>query len=169
MDVDTATRRLRVVRDFSDRPLPDGMLERLVDGARRTGSSKNDQRWAFITVTERRTLERLRRVGPYAGHLGGAAGAIALVVPTAASRSGLWDLGRAAQTMMLLAFADGIGSCPATVYEPELAREILGLPPDQDCPYILSFGYPADPEVATRPPRAGGRVPIDQVLHRERW
>jgi nitroreductase len=149
--------------------LPDGILERFVDAARRTGSSKNEQRWAFVTVTDPGTLERLSHVGDYAGHLAGAAAAIAQVTPALASRSDLWDAGRAAQNMVLLALAEGIGSCPATVYRPDLAGEILRLPADQQCSYILSFGYPADAEALVRGPRATGRRPLDEVLHRERW
>ena len=55
------------------------------------------------------------------------------------------------------------------VYEQLVAREILGYPEDRWCGYVLSFGYPADPEDLTRQPRAGGRKPLDEVIHRERW
>ncbi len=58
---------------------------------------------------------------------------------------------------------------PATVYEPPLAAEILGLPDGMHSRYILSFGYPADPADLTRPPEAGGRKTLDEVVHRERW
>jgi nitroreductase len=34
---------------------------------------------------------------------------------------------------------------------------------------VLSVGYPADAEDLTRPPRAGGRRPLAEILHRERW
>jgi len=71
--------------------------------------------------------------------------------------------------MMVVAWELGIGSCPATVYEQDRARELLGLPAGMHCEYILSFGYPADPSVLTAPPRPGGRRPQDDVLHRERW
>ena len=60
--------------------------------------------------------------------------------------------------MMLAAWELGIGSVPATVYEHDLARELLGYPADQHCEYLLSFGYPADPDDLTRPPKAGGRA-----------
>jgi len=45
--------------------------------------------------------------------------------------------------MMLAAWALGVGSCPATVYEPTLARQLLGYPEEMGCEYLLSFGYPA--------------------------
>jgi nitroreductase len=81
----------------------------------------------------------------------------------------LWDLGGAAAQMMLVAWELGIGSCPATVYEPDLARRILGFPADWHCEYVLSFGYPADPAVLTAPNRPGGRQPLADLVHRERW
>jgi nitroreductase len=155
MEVEEAVRQLRVIRRFSDRSLPDGILERLVDAARRTGSSKNEQRWAFVTVTDPGTLERLSHVGDYAGHLAGAAAAIAQVTPALASRSDLWDAGRAAQNMVLLALAEGIGSCPATVYRPDLAGEILRLPADQQCrgPRPRAAGHRTPPAGRGAPPR----------------
>jgi nitroreductase len=86
-----------------------------------------------------------------------------------ASLSLVWDLGMAAENMMLAAWELGVGSCPATVYDQSIAREVLGHPEDRWCTYVLSFGYPADAEDLTRPPRAGGRRPLAEILHRERW
>lgn len=173
MDTWTAIRTKRMVRRFENRPIASEHLVRIVDAGRHAGSSKNQQRWDFVVVEDRSMLRRLTEVGPYAGHIGGAAAAIGLVTPDpttpGASLSLVWDAGLAAQNMMLAAWELGVGSCPATVYEQPVAREILGYPDDRWCGYILSFGYPADPEDLTRPPKAGGRRPIDEVLHHERW
>ena len=144
-----------------------------MDAGRHAGSSKNQQRWDFVVVQERPTLERLATVGPFAGHVAGAAAAVGLVTPDptvpGASLSLTWDPGLAAENMMLAAWELGIGSCPATVYDQAIARDVLGHPSDRHCAYVLSFGYPADPADMTRPPRAGGRRALDEVEHRERW
>ncbi len=173
MDTWTAIRTKRMVREFADRPLASEHLLRIVAAGRHAGSSKNQQRWDFVVVEDRGMLERLAAVGPFAGHLGGAAAAIGLVTPDPrapkASLSLVWDAGLAAQNMMLAAWELGIGSCPATVYEQEVARDILDYPDDRWCGYILSFGYPADPEDLTRPPKPGGRRPLEDILHRGRW
>jgi nitroreductase len=173
VDVDEAIRRVRVVREFQPEPLDDAVLVRIVDAGRLAGSSKNLQRWTFIVVTDRDTLRRLATVGPYAGHLAGAPAAIALVTPDPRAADGplsvMWDLGRAAQNMVLEAFALGIGSCPATVYQQALAREILGYPTDQHCEYVLSIGRPRYPAQLERAPRAGGRRRMDEVLRRDHW
>jgi len=111
-------------------------------------------------------------VGRYAGHLAGSAAAVALVTPDPSGPRGksiMWDLGRAAQNMVLAAWDLGIGSVPATVYDHKLAARLLGLPADQDCSFILSFGYPADTSELTAPNRRGGRRSLDEVMREERW
>ena len=173
MDTWTAIRTKRMVRRFEKRPLAADDLERILDAGRHAGSSKNLQRWDFIVIADPARLRALAAVGPYTGHLAGAPVAVALVTPdprgSAASLSILWDLGAAADNMMLAAWELGIGSCPATVYEQPLARELLGHPADRSCEYLLSFGYPADPGDLTRPAKAGGRRALSEVVHRERW
>ena len=168
-----AIRMKRAVREFADRPLGEDDLERILAAGRRAHSSKNQQRWAFIAVEDRAHLAELATLGPYAGHVAGAAVAIALVTPEPRDAgqplSVMWDLGGAAAQMMVVAWELGIGSCPATVYEQERAHELLALPAGMHCEYILSFGYPADPSVLTAPPRSGGRRSQEDVLHRERW
>jgi nitroreductase len=172
VDVESAIRTQRVVRRFSPQPIDDATLEAILNAGRRAGSSKNLQRWSFIVVRDRDRLEALAGVGHYADHLAGAALAIALVTPNPSAggpHSILWDLGRAAQNMTLLAWARGIGSVPATVYDQPLCRSLLGYPADQHCEYLLSFGYPSDREALTAPPRAGGRRPLDELVHHETW
>lgn len=173
MDTWQAIRMKRMVRSFTDRPLDPAHLERILDAGRHAGSSKNLQRWDFIVVEDRDRLRALAAVGPFAGHLAGAAAAVALVTPDprapGAPLSIMWDLGFAAGNMSLAAWELGVGSCPATVYEQALAREILGYPADRHCEYVLSFGYPADPSDLTRPPRRGGRRSLGEIVHWEGW
>jgi nitroreductase len=164
---------LRVVREFDERPLSEDRVTRILDAGRRAGSAKNLQRWVFIVVQDRARLAALSKSGPWAGHVEGAALAIALVTPDprAADQplSIMWDLGKAAQNMMLAAWDLGIGSCPATVYEHLDATRVLELPDDQHCEYVLSFGYPADPTVSQAPNRPGGRASLSEVVRRETW
>jgi nitroreductase len=172
-DTFSTIRTKRMVRRFEKRPLEPEHLARIVDAGRHAASSKNQQRWDFVVVEGRAQLEALSRSGPYAGHVAGAAAAVALVTPDprgpGGSLSVVWDLGMAAENMMLAAWELGVGSCPATVYEQSVAHEALKLPADRFCGWILSFGYPADADDLTRPPKAGGRKSLDEVVHRETW
>ncbi|MEO8229924.1 MAG: nitroreductase family protein [Chloroflexota bacterium] len=173
MNIWDAVRTKRAIRSFADRPLALAELDRILQAGRRSGSSKNLQRWAFIVIHDRATLAELASAGPWAGHLARAAVGIALVTPDPSAAdaplSVMFDLGQAAENMMLVAWELGIGSVPATVYEHDLARRILGYPDDHHCEYILSFGYPADPANLSAPLRAGGRRPLEAMVHQERW
>jgi nitroreductase len=166
-----ATRR--AIRAFSPEPLAPEHLDRILRAGRRAGSSKNLQRWSFIVCRDRAHLRELSTLGPWAGHLAGAAAAVALVTPDprrpGAPLSILFDLGQAAANMMLAAWELGIGSVPATVYEHDLARRLLGYPAGQHCEYLLSFGYPADPGALVRPLKLGGRRDLGDMVHEERW
>jgi nitroreductase len=173
MSVWDAVSRKRVIREFSGKPIAPEELVRILNAGRRAASSKNLQRWEFIVCRERDHLRELSGVGPWAGHLAGAAVAIALVTPDPAAAdaplSVMFDLGMAAANMMLVAWEMGIGSVPATVYEHDLARRLLGYPDDRHCEFLLSFGYPADPTELDRPNKAGGRAALADIVHDERW
>lgn len=173
MDVAAAVSTKRAIRQFSDRPIAEPDLRAILDAGRRAGSSKNQQRWDFIVCRDRAHLRELSEVGPFAGHLAGATIAIALVTPdprgAGAPISIAFDLGQAAANMMLVAWSLGIGSVPATVYEHELAARLLDVPADRHCEYLLSFGYPANPDALGAPPRTGGRKRLEDIVHEERW
>jgi nitroreductase len=168
-----AIARRRAIRRFADRPLEPDHLERILQAGRRSGSAKNEQRWDFIVCRDRNHLVELSRLGPWTDHIAGAAVAIALVTPDPgaadAPLSIMFDLGQAAANMQLVAWDLGIGSCPATVYEHDLARRLLGYPAVRHCEYLLSFGYPADPAQLTDPLKRGGRRPLAEIVHEERW
>jgi nitroreductase len=160
----------RAVREFSDEPVKPKQIRRILDAGRRAPSSNNEQRWAFIVVQERDRLTELGRVGMWSSHVGGAAFAVALVTPDAdehwVRESIAFDLGQAAQNMMLEAWDLGIGSCHASVYDPELAQRLLGYPDGLRCDYVISFGHPRE-EAKTR--KQTGRRPLDELRHDERY
>ena len=173
MSVWEAISTKRAVRAFADRPLAKEHLERILQAGRRSGSSKNLQRWEFIVCRDRDHLGELAAVGPWSGHLAGAAVAIALVSPDPgaadAALSVVFDLGQAAAYMMLAGWELGIGSVPATVYDHDLARRLLGYPETHHCEYLLSFGYPVDEAVLHARNKPGGRRPLAEIVHEERW
>lgn len=170
MNVYEAIGSKRSIRQFSDRPISDVDMNRILNAGRLAGSSKNNQPWHFIILRQRERLVALSQCGNFAGHLAGATVGVALVTGDWRERWPVaFDLGAAAQNMMLAAHELGIGSVMANVYEIERARELLGLPPDLMCYSAISFGYPANPDDLARPPKQGGRRPLADVVHWERW
>lgn len=173
MNVYDAIRGNRSVRQFSDQPVSRETIEQIVNAGRLAGSAKNRQLWQFVVVTERATLHALSQCGPWCGHLAGAAFGVILTVPDLSDPPTLtapFDLGRAAQNMILAAWEQGVTSCMATIYEPDQARATLGIPDQIAVPWAISFGYPApDADPRTRPPRKSGRKELGEIVRWERW
>ncbi len=170
MNVSDAIRTRRVVRKFRDTPLPQDAILAILNSGRRSQSSKNEQAWHFIAVQDRDLLRALSTCGESAGHIAGAALAIAIATPDPSTKfQTLFDAGQAAAYMQLAAGELGIGSCPASIYEPEKARTILGVPEDLHIRIVLSFGFPEDPGKLSAAPKKGGRLPLESMVHWERW
>lgn len=140
----------RNVREFAGRPVSAGDLNRILEAARRSPSSQNWQPWDFILITDRAQLQQLSAVAPGAGHLAGAAAAIALIAPLEDSRlrRAQYDLGQATMSIMLAAADLGIGTCHSGVSDQDLARQQLGFPQDKTCSFLISLGYPAGRQLA---------------------
>lgn len=170
MNVSDAIRLKRAVRKFQDRPLPNKIVHAILNAGRRSQSSKNEQGWQFIAIQDRAILKELSECGTYAGHLAGAALGVAIVTPNPGGKfQDLFDAGQAAAYMQLAAWELGVGSCLASIYEPAKAREILGFPLDWHLRIAISFGYPADEEKLTAPPKKGGRMRLEEIVHWDRW
>jgi len=168
-----AIRTRRNVRRFADRPIPPENLDRVVAAAALAPSSMNEQRWAFVVCRDYERLEELSRAGDYAGHVARAAAAIAFLTPRAddgsVRESIAFDLGQAVENAMLVAWELGIGSCHASVYDEPRVRQLLGYPPDMTCDLVVSFGFPADPASLAPPGSRGGRKPLSDLRHEERF
>jgi nitroreductase len=159
----------RNVRSYADQPVSAEHLDRILEAGRRSPSSSNTQPWDFVLVTDRGQLQELAKVWRGAGHLASAAAAIALILgddPELSGR-GRFDLGQATMCMMIAAADLGIGSGHAGVGDQDLARQLLGLPGDKMCAFLISLGYPAGRPLA--PIKNPDRRPFDPVVHRGHW
>lgn len=170
MDVYEAIRAKRAIRQFEDRPLPDDVIQQILNAGRLSQSSKNTQPWQFIAIRDRAMLQNLSTFGGWAGHLAGAALGVAILTPNPDEKFQImFDAGQAAAYMQLAAWELGVGSCLASIYHPEEARELLGFPAQWHLRIAISFGYPTPEALAPRPPRPGGRKPFAEVVHWEKW
>jgi len=170
MQVNEAIRLKRAVRQFKDKPLSKEDELTILNAGRRAQSSKNSQPWQFIAITDRKLLVGLSQCGEWAGHLAGAALGVAMVHPDPNERFQiLFDIGQAAAYMQLAAWEIGVGSCLASIYEPDRARALLGFPADLHLRIAISFGYPLDVDLLTRQPKSGGRLSLDEITHWNLW
>ena len=164
-----AIRSRRDVREYSDRPLAEGDLDRILEAGRRAPSSRNWQPWDFVVVTDREQLTELAQVWRGAGHVARSAATVAVILPDLEEgrEIAFFDAGQAVVSMMLAAADLGIGSGHGAVADQELALRVLGLPEDRFCAHLVVLGYPAGRPLF--PLRRPDRRPFDDVVHRDRW
>src|SRR5215213_7548158 len=103
-------RTLRAVRSFRSDPVPQEVLDDVLEVARWSGSAANQQPWEILVVRDRDTLRSLASVEGYAGHLAGAPLGIVLVMAGNRTKQETYDEGRLAERIMLAAHAHGVGS-----------------------------------------------------------
>jgi nitroreductase len=155
-------------RSYARRPLPDDVVGRILDAGRLAGSAVNRQPWMFVVVESPELKERLADTVYAGANVRNAALVVAIV--TEGGKSAL-DVGRAMQNMFLVAWNDGVVSCPNGMPEPERAAEALGLEGGEQPVIVLSFGYPArpqDPEGRPADEWSGqaNRKALDEVVKR---
>ena len=151
------------VRRYLDRAVPETIVQRIVEAGRLTGSAMNLQPWQFIVVQDRDTLRRLgalARSGPYV-----AEAPLAIVVVIDRTGYAVSDASRAIDSMMLTAWAEGVGSNWVGFSGMDQLKPVLGIPDELDVIGIIPLGYPAQPVGRGRK----DRKPLREVAHRERF
>ncbi len=164
-----SVRGLRAVRGFTDEPVPDDVLEKILEAGRWTGSSKNIQPWAIVVVRDADRQGKLAECGSFSTPIRNAQ---LVIAPVRLPNGHDWDMGRFAQNMMLAAAALGVASCPVTLHDEDCARQVLGVPADHGCRWVIALGWPDEEQHQqdrTRI-RAGvglGRKPLTDLVHYE--
>ncbi len=161
----------RNVREYTSQLVSEADLNRVAEAGWRAPSAKNRQAWDFVIVTNKEHLHELSTVWRGAGHIAGAAAAIALVIPEPPDErrrvTDQYDVGQATMAIMLAATDLGIGTGHSSVGEQDKARAILGVPEGYEVAYLIGVGYPADRPL--KPIRKPNRRPFDEVVHQEHW
>jgi nitroreductase len=163
METFEAIRTLLAVRRYLERPVPEAIVRKIVEAGRLTGSAMNLQPWQFVVVQDRDTLRRLgalARSGPYI-----AEAPLAIVVAVERSGYAVSDASRAIQSMLLVAWSEGVGSNWVGFGGLEEVNALLGIPARLDVLAILPFGYPA----ARIGRGTKDRKPARAIAHRERF
>lgn len=177
----------RSVRAFSDRPLPDGLIETLVAAAQSAPSSSNLQTFSVVAIEDPATKARLAEIAGGQKHVVEAP----LVLVWLADLSRLEEIGRragrpteglefletllvgiidaalAAQNALTALESLGLGGVYLGAFRnrPVEVADLLGLPSNVLGVFGLAIGYP-DPE---RPAEVKPRLAQRLVLHRERY
>jgi nitroreductase len=147
------------VREYTDEPLKDEHLVRILDAARLCQSGKNLQPWYFVVVRERSTLDALAALmtGDVDEAIMKRSHTAIAIISDPKSEFDVVDAGRAAQNMTLVAWELGIGSVFISGPEPpervpyrKRAKQLLGIPEHLNLVDLVVFGYPRRWRLITR-------------------
>ncbi|MGB2694924.1 MAG: nitroreductase family protein [Dehalococcoidia bacterium] len=163
MDAYTCIRTKRDSRNYTGQAIPEETAQRILQAGRMAGSSKNTQPWAFVVLRDQARKAELAACGQFATHVPSAPLVVAVVL---LPNGGEFDGGRAAQNMMLAAWAEGITSCPVAMHDRECASKVLGLPEGHRVSIVIAFGYPESEQSLHR---GVARTPLPELVHEERW
>jgi nitroreductase len=153
-------RKRRSIRVFHDRPVEKEKIDLILEAALRSPSSRGNNPWHFVVVTERPILEALSRAKPHgASFLKDAP--LGIVVCADASKSDVWieDASIAALMIQLAAESLELGSCWVQFRErrqadertsEEYIAEQLRLPAGLKVLAAVAIGTPAE-DKAPRP------------------
>jgi nitroreductase len=155
-------------RSYADRPIPDDIVDRILDAGRVAGSAMNRQPWTFVVVGDATRRDAVAEAVYAADNVRGAALVVAIATPGGGSPI---DVGRAMQNMMLVAWNEGVVSCPNGMPDAQVAARALGLEGDLEPVTVLSFGYPrrpirAEDRSAEEWSADANRKPISDVVKR---
>ncbi|MBA7537488.1 Albonoursin synthase [subsurface metagenome] len=150
MDIWTAIKNRRSIRNFTADPLEEKELRNLILKAGIWApSGGNAQNWRFIVITDQKVLNKLKLVSP--GLLGSPQTIIIICqdLVNALEKGGelgvktlsLMDTAMAAQNIMLAAYAVGLGTCPIASFHPEAVQRIMGLPVHIYPQLLISVGF----------------------------
>lgn len=170
-------------RAYLDRPVPDEVLNRILEKTRWAPSCSNNQPWRFIVVREPEALERLHQ----ALNRGNAWAKRAPVLIVATARESddyvrtddpvsyhLFDTGLAVENLLLAAVEEGLMAHPMAGYKAPIVKEALGIPPDYSVICLISLGYPGgidtlDERTRQKDLAPRTRKPIEEIVSFDRW
>jgi nitroreductase len=165
-------RKVRQARLFEPTPVPDGVLEQLLEVARWTGSSRNSQPWHFVVVTDRETLRTLSQVRAPINWVADAPLAIAIVLEGPDSPSMAYDEGRVSERLFIAARLLGLGGGTAWFgdeSQQNAAKDLLGIPGGKVARSLVVLGYPTSTKDHRPNANTGGRKPLNEIVSHQRY
>ncbi len=145
-------------RKYSDKPIEEEKLDRILEAGRMAPSACNGQPWKFIVVTDKKILgdlsdaatEKLTGMNKFSSQA-----ALMIVVvresSNLSSRLGgavkrkdysFYDIGMAIENICLQAAAEGIGSCILGWFDERRVKRLLEIPGSKRVALLITLGYP---------------------------
>ena len=161
----------RSVRAYRPDPVPEALLQQVLEAARLAPSACNRQPFRVVVIRTRGREAELLRVYPKEWFVKAPLVLAVCAVPEGAWIRSRYDGWSAAETdatiamdHILLAAADlGLGTCWIAAFDPTAAREVLGLPAGVVPVAFTPLGWPADA------PGPKERKPLEELVRYERW
>ena len=163
MNVYEVAAKRRSIRRFKDKPVAYEALEKCVDAARLAPSGRNNQVCEYIVINDATVLPGIFeniggsvRLPPEKGgprpEQTARAYIIVLINKTFEGNANRrrvtnYDIGMAAENIMLVAQEQGIGSCPVLMYDESAIKPILNIPDNYDIGLVIVMGYPDESPV----------------------
>jgi nitroreductase len=165
-------RRVSQIRQYSSDPVPDAVVDQLLELARWTGSAMNGQPWRFIVVRDKETLKRIAALRPPIGWLAAAPLGIAIVLDGADAMFGAYDEGRLTERLLtgatMLGYGGGTAWFGGPTHDAE-AKRILGIPDGLTARQIVMIGRPQSNKDPRPSGPTRGRKPLAELVSYDRW
>jgi nitroreductase len=152
VDVIEAIKKRRSIRQYKEQPVPDDILDSILDCARVAPSAGNRQPWTFIVVKSQEIRDRLVEAAGKQPMLGKAPVVVVVCVDLEVSGARYEDRGRtlyafqdtaaAIENMMLAAVSYGLATCWVGAFRETEVRKVLELPANLKPVAMMPLGYP---------------------------
>jgi nitroreductase len=153
MDLLEAIRTRRSIRKYKKEPVPEEMLEQVLEAGRWAPSADNSQPWNFVVLRDEKFRKKVSEVTKYGKFLADAPIGIVVVIDPEVSTHPVEDGALATQNMMLAAHALGLGTCWIGSYgsaHEDRVKQILKIPEKKRLLSILALGFPAEVKKSER-------------------
>jgi len=171
LDVFKAIKNRRSIRAFTDEPVTDEEIKKLIDAARWAPSAGNIQPWDFIIVRDSKVKQGLCEAALNQKFIEEAPVVIVVCASPMQSAQGygsrginlycLQDTAAATQNILLAAHAMGLSTCWVGAFSEEEAKRVLGVPDGVRPIAIVPVGHAAER------PRIRPRKQLTEIMHHE--
>jgi nitroreductase len=152
MELKKVIKKRRSVRDYTDAPVPEDKLLRVLEAGRLAPSGGNRQSWKFIVVRDSQKRQELAQAASGQTFVAKTPVVIAAVatMPERIQQCGVStyavDLAIAVDHMTFAAVDEGLGTCWMGAFSQEEARDILNVPAKYQIVALLTLGFSKQPE-----------------------